>query len=258
MALERCPFCSEGIEKEAAACPHCGKDLPEQGSGTRFAQSRQLAEQGKEYWPITGLTFQPDWVGAQLAGADFSGAALRGANFRGANLSGANLRNVDLREADLTKADLAGADLSKANLSEADLHRVNLTGATLARTNLFRADLVEACLRSANLSRANLSGTSLRESDLREADLSGADLVRTDFSRADLSGARIEQVRDWELIQSVKTANLFQLKDPPEGFLGWAEGQGAVSLKPEEWETLKSGHPVKSEEETDAEVPADN
>ncbi len=108
------------------------------------------------------------------------------------------------KQADLTRANLQGANLQKANLSEA---------------NLYRAYLYEA--------------------DLSEADLSGAALRGADLRGATLIGANLAGIKDWGSIRDIRLANLYEVRNPPEGFVDWAKSKGAVEIKSfEEWQAL--------------------
>ncbi len=129
------------------------------------------------------------------------GASLLGANLYKANLTDANLSGADLRAAELSRAKLYGANLRDAYLSDADLSRATLYGA-----NLFRADLGGANLTAVNLVKANLTL---------------ADLFRADLSR----------------ISYIGNANIYGVKNAPDGFREWALANGACEM--EDVETWK-------------------
>src|SRR5271166_1749034 len=141
--------------------------------------------------------------GVPLVGVDVSGAFLQGIRLPEAKILRGNLNAVDARNSDFHKADFTTADLQWGNFRES-----NLSGA-----NLRDADLSNADFCAANLSQAVLDG----------AKLDGADLGKTD-----LNGVK------WQSIGSVKGTNLWQVRNPPEGFLEWA-GQHGADTKP--------GHP---------------
>jgi len=226
MPISQCPFCEESIQAAANICPHCRRSL-------QPLESLDIDEPGRPH-SLTGLTYRPDWVGANLSGADLQEATMGGANLRGASLTGANMGEINLSQADLTRADLSGANLSEADLSEAVLHRAQLKGANLVRANLFKADLTGTVASGTDLSRANLSGSDWTGADLSRANMSQTDLVQANFSRANLSGAIVSDIRDWSLIESVRGANLYGLREAPSGFLEWAQEHGALSVAPEE------------------------
>ena len=139
--------------------------------------------------------------GVSLVGVDASGAFLQGVRLEHARLVRANFSAADLRD-----ANFAGADLSDANLQSANFRQARLHGA-----NLERADFSEADLTSADLSGANLAGAVLDGADLRFADFAGA---------------------NWRELRSVRNANLFGAKNPPDGFLAWALQHGAKQTAP--------------------------
>jgi len=222
------------------------------GSGGRIDALQELV---KDRVPLTGVNVSNAYLAhikienaylgdANLSGANLFRADLSGADLSNANLSGANLFRADLSGADLSKANLFGADLSNANLSGSDFFRANLSGADLSKANLSGAHLFSANLSEADLSNANLSGA-----DLWYADLSGADLWYADLSGAiplqiNLSGARLSEanllnIRNWQEVKSVEFANIYGVKNPPDGFIEWAKEHGAVSIEDQrEWEKL--------------------
>ena len=88
--------------------------------------------------------------------------------------------------------------------------------------NLKEALLIEANLKAAVLSKANLC----------RADLSGADLSKAYLSCADLCHAKLDGIRNWKAIECLKRANIFGVRDAPDGFVEWAiETKGAVAIE---------------------------
>jgi uncharacterized protein YjbI with pentapeptide repeats len=139
-------------------------------------------------------------------GVSMSGLQWANANLAGVNLSGADLRDADLAGANLSGADLTGADLTRAKLSKAFLFEAKLTEAKLDRAFLFDADLSRADLREANLQKA----------DLRNANID----------------AILWQAHEGlEGIQSICSANIWGIKNAPDGFKEWALGNGAVEIE---------------------------
>ena len=63
--------------------------------------------------------------------------------------------------------------------------------------------------------------------DLSGADLSGASLTDADLRNADLKGVI------WQKIQSIAKANVYGVRNAPEGFVAWALEHKAVSTPPE-------------------------
>jgi hypothetical protein len=138
-----------------------------------------------------------------LVGLDAPGAFLQGVQLPEANLLRCNLEATDLRDSRLPFVDLDYANLRSANFRSSDLHR--------------------ARLRNANLQDADLVGANLSGVDLAEANLENADL-----RRVDLGGA------EWRNIQSIRGANIFEVRNPPEGFVAWALQHGAQSTPGEQ------------------------
>ena len=147
--------------------------------------------------------------GVPLIGVDVSSAFLQGVNLRGARLSRCAIESGDLRDSDLSRADLTFGNLRSVNLRYAKLDGVQLQDAELAD--------------------ADLSSSSLR----------GANMDRVDLSRADLRYTDLNQIV-WRNIASFKLANVYGVRNPPDGFLAYALSHGAVSLvNDEDWEKLE-------------------
>ena len=136
--------------------------------------------------------------GVPLVGVDVSGAFLQGIHLQHARLLRSNFGSVDARNSDFQFADFSDSDLRSANFRESTLRHAEFRGADLASSDLFGADL---------------SG----------ADLSDADLSDVDLRNADLNGVR------WRELRNVARANVYGVKNAPEGFLSWAAQHGAVS-----------------------------
>ena len=178
---------------------------------------------------------------ADLSGANLTGADLLGANLTGAELPYANLTEVILPDSNLTGAillgaNLTGAILSDANLAGAELWEANLNEAFLSGANLTGAILKGAYLADASLFRANLAGALLTD-----ANLAGASIYSANLAGANLRGANFKDIGDWQTIESIESANIYGVKNPPDGFIEWAIEHGAVSIKNDkEWKKLLS------------------
>jgi len=183
---------------------------------------------------------------ANLAGAYLADANLTGADLEKANLAKANLDNANLAGAWLWGANLTGADLSAANLTGANLNDANLTEANLNDANLTGADLSAANLTGAWLAGANLTGTDLVSANLTEAilydaNLAGAYLGDANLAKANLIHANLKDIKSWRYIETIQYANIYDVNNPPGGFIEWAtvSKQGAVRIKDEEeWRKL--------------------
>jgi uncharacterized protein YjbI with pentapeptide repeats len=137
--------------------------------------------------------------GIALVGVDLSGAFLQGIHLRSAHLSRANFSGADLRDSDLTSSEMSDANLRSANCRQC----------TLRNTDLQRADL--------------------NDSDLVSADLSGADISDATLASADLRNANLANIKwQWRDNANLKNANVFGVKNAPEGFLAYALKHGAV------------------------------
>jgi hypothetical protein len=144
----------------------------------------------------------------------------------------------------LTGVEVSSAFLQSIQLSDAQLSRCDLHASDLRSSNLARARLTFCSLESANFRSADLSSTRLQDADFTNADLNGAtlasaDLSRTIFERADLRNADLANAA-WKDIGSLKLANIYGLKNAPDGFIAFALAHGAVSLPSDsDWNTLQ-------------------
>ena len=135
-----------------------------------------------------------------LVGVDVSGAFLQGIRLEGAKLLRSNFSAADIRNSDFRYADFADANLSSANFRGSNFYKASFQGAQIND-----ADLVDADLTETNLSVANLADADLR--------------------RANLSDIR------WREIANIKMANIYGVKNAPEGFVSWATQNGAVAIE---------------------------
>jgi hypothetical protein len=135
-----------------------------------------------------------------LIGVDLSGAFLQGIHLQTAHLARSNFSAADLRD----------SDLSSADISDANLRSANCRNCVLRNANLERADLTDSDLDSADLTGADVSGVILANADLRNASL------------ADLK---------WRDDPNLKNANIYGVKNAPEGFVAYALKHGAVQVE---------------------------
>jgi len=133
----------------------------------------------------------------------------------GVDASGAFLQNVHLERARLRRADFSSADLRDSHFDFADLSDAEL------RSSNFR----QSRLRGARFQGADLEQADLVDADLSDADLSGATLTGADLSNANLANAR------WRDVASLKNANIYGVKNAPDGFVSWAKQHGAVQTE---------------------------
>jgi Pentapeptide repeats (8 copies) len=139
-----------------------------------------------------------------------------------------NMDGVPLVGVDAVGAFLQGVKLHRANLLRCALQGADLRMSDLSESNLEYADLKSANLRQANLTRANLKNSDLDDSDLVEADLTDADLSRANLNNADLRNTNLSGIR-WSQVSGVEKANLYGVRNAPQGFVAWALAHKAVS-----------------------------
>jgi hypothetical protein len=140
--------------------------------------------------------------GVSLIGVDLSDAFLQGIHLQRARLERANLGSADMRDSDFSAVDLSNADLRSGNL------------------------------RNSNFRGANFQHASLNDADLSGVDLGGADLGGATLTNTDLTNATLASLR-WRAVGDVRGANVFGVKEAPEGFVTWAIQHGAVATKSE-------------------------
>jgi Pentapeptide repeats (8 copies) len=138
--------------------------------------------------------------GVPLVGVDVSGAFLQGIHLERARLLRSNFNAADLRDGDFAGADFSDADLRFANFRQSNL-------------------------RNASFQRASLEDADLWGTDLDTADLSGATLTNADLRFANLANIR------WRDARTLKNANVFGVKNAPDGFVSWALQHGAVQVE---------------------------
>ena len=135
----------------------------------------------------------------------------------------------------LVGVDASGAFLQSVHLEHARLRRADFSSADLRDSHFDFADLSDAALLVSNFRQGHLHGTVFQGANLKEADLADADLSDTDLSGAtltdaDLSNANLANIH-WHDIKSVKNANIFGVKNAPDGFVAWAKQHGAVQTE---------------------------
>jgi uncharacterized protein YjbI with pentapeptide repeats len=92
-----------------------------------------------------------------------------------------------------------------------------------------------------------LSGADLKDSDLAEADLTRANVQGVNFDNADLRGANLAGFVNWDRIRSIKLANIEGIRNPPDGFIRFAQEHGAVALvSTEQWNDLIRQSPTSA------------
>jgi hypothetical protein len=148
----------------------------------------------------------------------------------------------------LTGLDASVAFLQGVRLESALLSRCSFEAADLRMSVFHDADLSFCNLRSANFRGADFERAKLADSDLNNADLNGADLNSADFSRTDLSNSDLRNTDlknlRWDEIRSMHLANVFGVRNAPDGFVAFALAHGAVAAESDEqWTILQNAGP---------------
>jgi Pentapeptide repeats (8 copies) len=138
-----------------------------------------------------------------------------------------NADHVPLVGIDVSHAFLQGVSLPKAHLARANFSASDARNGNFQGVDFSDADLSSANFRKASFHEAFLERATLDDADLWGADLSGSNLSDATFANADLRFADLRDVR-WQGIQSLRGANLYGVKNAPEGFVAWATQRGAV------------------------------
>ena len=151
-----------------------------------------------------------------------------------------NRDRVALTGLDGSMAFLQGVQLSNAMLSRCSFQAADLRQSVLHAADMSFCNLRSANFRNADLDDAQLVDTDLTEADLADANLNSANLARADLSSADLRNANLSGAR-WKEISSMRQANVFGIRNAPDGFLQFALAHGAVSAESDEqWTVLQN------------------
>ena len=140
------------------------------------------------------------------------------------NIDGVPLVGVDVSSAFLQGIRLPGARLRRANFTAADVRNSYFRAADFADANLSSSNFRSSILRNASFEGAQMDDADFSDADLSGADLYNASLAQVDLRRTDLSGVR------WQGIQDLTGANIFGVRNAPEGFVAWALRRGAVQI----------------------------
>jgi uncharacterized protein YjbI with pentapeptide repeats len=138
--------------------------------------------------------------------------------------------DVDLVGVDVSDAFLMRVQLPRANLARANLRAADIRMGLFDHADLEYADLTSANIRNGSLAKANLSYAMFADSDLNGCNLTEANCEDADFSRTDLRNCELKDLK-WKGIKEVKLANVFGVKNAPEGFTQWAMQNGAVAIE---------------------------
>ena len=144
----------------------------------------------------------------------------------GVDVSGAFLQGVHLGKARLLRSDFSAADARNGDFKAADLQDSNLHFANF---------------RQGSFQRASLLGAQADNADFQGADLSQADLSGAVFDNSDLRFVKLDRA-NWQTIRSIKGANVFGVRNAPEGFLEWATQHGAIQMQSDDQWQRPSTH----------------
>jgi Pentapeptide repeats (9 copies) len=143
-----------------------------------------------------------------LVGVDVSGAFLQGIQLQKAHLARSNFSAADARNSSFRSSHFTDSDLHFANFRQGDFY-------------------------SALFTECDMDDTDFSGADLTEADLTGATLDRADLSNSTLRGIH------WQGIKSIRMANVYGVKDAPDGFVAWALQKGAVETESGDSDSLQ-------------------
>jgi hypothetical protein len=154
--------------------------------------------------------------------------------------------NVSLIGLDVSDAYLFRVRLNKARLDRSNFHGVDARGASFEKAKMEFSDFTSANVRGANFTKADLKDADFKDADLMGANLTEADLGETDFSRVDLRNVDLSGVK-WRGIRDIKLANIYGVRNPPDGLIDWALSQGAVATQnDDEWYAKLNKEPPES------------
>jgi hypothetical protein len=139
------------------------------------------------------------------------GVPLVGVDVSGAFLQNIHLEHARLRRSNFSTSDVRDSYFNFANFSDADLRGANF--------------------RQSHLNGADFQGADMEDGDLVDADLSDADLSGATLTNADLRNANLSNLR-WRDIECLENANIYGVKNAPEGFVSWAKQHGAIQTEP--------------------------
>jgi len=199
-----------------------------------FLMDLDLRQASVQFARMTNVTFvRPNFANSYLWHVMFQESYFEDAKFNGAMLHQANFAEARFRRGDFSDDFTGGfaGNLSGSDLSESYFWAAQLAGVDFSKANLAEAMFMEANLTSARLAGSNLARATFWKANLFKTDFQQADLEGVDFELACLNGANLAEVTDWLKISSLKRANIYNVRNPPAGFIEWATNKmGAVSI----------------------------
>ncbi|MBZ0257920.1 pentapeptide repeat-containing protein [bacterium] len=150
-------------------------------------------------------------------------------------ISGSILQHCSFRNTLVGDLKFFDCELHNSIFNDSKITKFNFGGSRAVGVEFKRCDLEDSDFSSAELFLAQFSNSNLKRSILFNAELKNAN-----FEFADLRYSNWESARNSTLIKSISGANLYGIKNPPDGFVNWATNQGAVLLeKDREWQAFK-------------------
>jgi hypothetical protein len=152
---------------------------------------------------------------------------------------------VSLVGVDVSDAYLFGVRLEKARLDRSNFHGADARGGSFEKAKLEFADFTSANVRRGNFNQADLRNSVLNDADLSGASFAEADLSETELNRTDLRNADLNRAK-WKDIRAMKLANIYGVRNAPEGFINWALSQGAVAMETDsDWNAKLNAEPAE-------------
>ncbi|HEY7235569.1 MAG TPA: pentapeptide repeat-containing protein [Gemmatimonadaceae bacterium] len=162
-----------------------------------------------------------------LDSADLRGAALRGTHMTHAQLTGVRLDDANLDKADLSESRGYNPLIQHVWFRRGKLRKVNFEYALFDSTEMFAVRMDSSAITNSDFHNAAMGAV-----DLKWTDLSGTELGGTRLAGADLRYAKLKDIKNWRDIRCLEGANLFGVREAPDGFLDWAfRAKHAVSIE---------------------------
>jgi hypothetical protein len=152
---------------------------------------------------------------------------------------------VSLIGLDVSDAYLFRVRLDKARLDRSNFHGTDARGGSFEKAKMEFADFTSANVRGGNFAKADLKNVDFKDADLMGASLTEADLGEADLSRVDLRSADLSGVK-WKDIRDIKLANVYGVRNAPDGFVDWALNRGAVAIESDsDWYAKLNAEPAQ-------------
>jgi hypothetical protein len=152
---------------------------------------------------------------------------------------------VSLVGLDVSDAYVFGVRLNKARLDRSHFHGADARDGSFEKAKMEFSDFTSANARGANFTKADLRNADLSDGDLTGANLTEADLTETELARVDVRNVDLSRAI-WKGIRAIKLANIYGVRNAPDGFIDWALSQGAVAIgSDDEWYAKLNKEPTR-------------